>query len=106
MQYSPYRMHQRHPHFPIRPCAAHGRRGGRGLASGLFDTLVFYDALAAVVLGRAGDDKRFVFHSYEQLQIERFLSSKRLEIPVPVWSAEHLPNQSTCHTEPPFNEER
>ncbi|MFI6408150.1 FAD-dependent oxidoreductase [Streptomyces sp. NPDC050548] len=64
VQYSPYRMHQRAAtrfragRVLLAGDAAHATNpaGGLGLTSGLFDTFVLYDALAAVLQGRAGDD--------------------------------------------------
>src|SRR6266568_5876782 len=63
VQYSPYRMHQRAAssfragRVLLAGDAAHSTNpaGGLGLTSGLFDTFVLYEALAAVVRGRAGD---------------------------------------------------
>ncbi|MEV0908981.1 FAD-dependent oxidoreductase [Streptomyces hokutonensis] len=136
VQYSPYRMHQRAAtrfragRVLLAGDAAHATNpaGGLGLTSGLFDTFVLYDALAAVVHGRAGDDvldryaeerrrvfldiaspaagenKRLIYHSAdparlaqdldrlrrmakdEQLLLERFRFSKRIETPALVRS--------------------
>ncbi|MFI6278242.1 FAD-dependent oxidoreductase [Streptomyces sp. NPDC050988] len=136
VQYSPYRMHQRAAtrfragRVLLAGDAAHATNpaGGLGLTSGLFDTFVLYDALAAVVQGRAEDDvldryaeerrrvfldvaspaagenKRLIYHSEdparlaqdldrlrrmakdEQLLLERFLFSKRIETPALVRS--------------------
>lgn len=130
-QYSPYRMHQRVAttlragRVVLAGDAAHATNptGGLGLTSGLFDTFVLYDALAAVVHGRVGDEvldrysaerrrvfldrvnpaasenKRLIYHSSdpdqreqdverlrqmakdEQAQLERFLSTTKLQTP-------------------------
>ena len=131
VQHSPYRMHQRAAssfragRVLLAGDAAHATNptGGLGLTSGLFDSYVLYDALAAVISGRAREgvldryaaerrrmfvevalpaateNKRLVYHSSdrvrleadlerlrlvakdEQLQVERFMASKKLETP-------------------------
>jgi 2-polyprenyl-6-methoxyphenol hydroxylase-like FAD-dependent oxidoreductase len=61
--YQPYRMHQRAAErfrvgrVLLAGDAAHATNptGGLGLTSGLFDTFVLYDALAAVIRGEADD---------------------------------------------------
>jgi 3-(3-hydroxy-phenyl)propionate hydroxylase/6-hydroxy-3-succinoylpyridine 3-monooxygenase len=112
VQYSPYRMHQRAAssmragRVLLAGDAAHATNptGGLGLTSGLFDTYVLYDALAAVVTGRAGDEvldryadvrrrmfvevaspmasenKRFVYHSTDPVRLEADLERLRLMV--------------------------
>ncbi|HRO59210.1 MAG TPA: FAD-dependent monooxygenase [Burkholderiaceae bacterium] len=63
VQYSPYRMHQRAAsrfrvgRVLLAGDSAHSTNptGGLGLTSGLFDTYVLYEALAAVIRGEAED---------------------------------------------------
>jgi 3-(3-hydroxy-phenyl)propionate hydroxylase/6-hydroxy-3-succinoylpyridine 3-monooxygenase len=102
VQYAPYKMHQRAaPSFRfgrvlLAGDAAHATNptGALGLASGLLDSYVLYEALAAVVAGgadesvldryaqarrdvflnvaspRATENKRFVFHSADPARLE------------------------------------
>jgi 3-(3-hydroxy-phenyl)propionate hydroxylase/6-hydroxy-3-succinoylpyridine 3-monooxygenase len=64
VQYSPYRMHQRTVssmrvgRVVLAGDAAHitNPTGGMGLTSGLFDSYVLYEALAAVIQGEVGDE--------------------------------------------------
>jgi 3-(3-hydroxy-phenyl)propionate hydroxylase/6-hydroxy-3-succinoylpyridine 3-monooxygenase len=110
--YSPYRMHQRAAErFRIGRVllagdAAHATNptGGLGLTSGLFDTYVLYEALAAVIQGsesdaildryseerrrifldcaspRASENKRLIYHSHDPGRLEQDLRMlRRLE---------------------------
>ncbi|HEY8357103.1 MAG TPA: FAD-dependent monooxygenase [Ramlibacter sp.] len=78
VQFSPYRMHQRAAErFRIGRVllagdAAHSTNptGGLGLTSGLFDTYVLYEALAAVVKGEADEE---VLDRYAQERRQVFL---------------------------------
>lgn len=107
--YRPYRMHQRAAErfrvgrVVLAGDAAHATNptGGLGLTSGLFDTFVLYDALAAVIRGEAGDEvldryaeerrrvfvdiaspaasenKRLIYHSSDPERLESDLSGLR-----------------------------
>jgi 2-polyprenyl-6-methoxyphenol hydroxylase-like FAD-dependent oxidoreductase len=107
--HSPYRMHQRAAttfragRVLLAGDAAHATNptGGLGLTSGLFDTFVLYEALAAVIHGDAGDEvldeyarerrrvfteiaspaasanKRFVYHSADPARLEEELRAMR-----------------------------
>ncbi|WP_411152473.1 FAD-dependent oxidoreductase [Streptomyces sp. A30] len=109
VQYSPYRMHQRAAEsfragrVLLAGDAAHSTNptGGLGLTSGLFDTFVLYDALAAVVRGRAAEtvldryaeerkrvfielasptaseNKRLIYHSTDPVRLEQDLERLR-----------------------------
>jgi 3-(3-hydroxy-phenyl)propionate hydroxylase/6-hydroxy-3-succinoylpyridine 3-monooxygenase len=110
--FSPYRMHQRAAttfrvgRVLLAGDAAHATNptGGLGLTSGLFDTFVLAEALAAVVTGQAGDgvldeyarerrrvftevaspaaseNKRLVYHSDDPVRLEEDLRRlRRLE---------------------------
>lgn len=109
-QYSPYRMHQRaasafrEGRIVLAGDAAHSTNpsGGLGLTSGLFDTYVLHEALAAVIRGTARDDvlsryaeerrrifldvasptasenKRLVYHSSDPVKLEKDLERLRL----------------------------
>jgi 3-(3-hydroxy-phenyl)propionate hydroxylase len=76
--YRPYRMHQRAAstmragRVVLAGDAAHATNptGGLGLTSGLFDTFVLYDALAAVVRGTADDS---VLDRYSEERRRTFL---------------------------------
>ena len=76
--YRPYRMHQRAAssmragRVLLAGDAAHATNptGGLGLTSGLFDTFVLYDALAAVVKGLAEES---VLDKYAELRRRTFL---------------------------------
>ncbi|MEV0688143.1 FAD-dependent monooxygenase [Nocardia sp. NPDC050378] len=76
--YRPYRMHQRAAssmragRVLLAGDAAHATNpiGGLGLTSGLFDTFVLYDALAAVITGRAADS---VLDEYSDARRRTFL---------------------------------
>ncbi|KAA9160898.1 monooxygenase [Amycolatopsis acidicola] len=78
VQYSPYRMHQRAANTMragrvlLAGDAAHATNpiGGLGLTSGLFDTFVLYDALAAVIRGTAPDE---VLDRYAEQRLRTFL---------------------------------
>jgi 3-(3-hydroxy-phenyl)propionate hydroxylase/6-hydroxy-3-succinoylpyridine 3-monooxygenase len=108
-QYSPYRMHQRaattfrQGRVVLAGDAAHSTNptGALGLTSGLFDTFVLYDALAAVINGRAdesvldryaaerkrifvdvvspraSENKRLVYHSSDPLRLQSDLAGLR-----------------------------
>jgi 3-(3-hydroxy-phenyl)propionate hydroxylase len=108
-QYSPYRMHQRSAsrlragRVVLAGDAAHSTNptGALGLTSGLFDTFVLYDALAAVITGRADDsvldryaaerkrifddivtpraseNKRLVYHSSDPARLQQDLDGLR-----------------------------
>jgi 3-(3-hydroxy-phenyl)propionate hydroxylase/6-hydroxy-3-succinoylpyridine 3-monooxygenase len=108
-QYSPYRMHQRAAttfrdgRVVLAGDAAHSTNptGALGLTSGLFDTFVLYDALAAVITGRAdesvldryaaerkqifvdvvspraSENKRLVYHSSDPLRLQSDLEGLR-----------------------------
>jgi len=103
--YSPYRMHQRAAErfrlgrVLLAGDAAHATNptGGLGLTSGLFDTYVLYEALAAVIHGaaddaildrysqerrrifldyaspRASENKRLIYHSSDPARLEQDL---------------------------------
>ena len=107
--YRPYRMHQRAAssmragRVVLAGDAAHATNptGGLGLTSGLFDTFVLYDALAAVVKGtadasvldrysqerrrtfleiaspRASANKRLLYHTSDPVALEAELSKLR-----------------------------
>jgi 6-hydroxy-3-succinoylpyridine 3-monooxygenase len=107
--YRPYRMHQRAAssmragRVVLAGDAAHATNptGGLGLTSGLFDTFVLYDALAAVVKGTADDsvldryseerrrtflevasprasfNKRLLYHTSDPVELETELSKLR-----------------------------
>jgi len=107
--HSPYRMHQRSAgryrlgRVLLAGDAAHATNptGGLGLTSGLFDTFVLYEALAAVMHGDVGDDvldrysderqrvfleyasprasenKRLIYHSNDPLRLEADLQQLR-----------------------------
>lgn len=109
VQHSPYRMHQRAAsrlrvgRVLLAGDAAHATNptGGLGLTSGLFDTFVLYEALAAVILGEADDsvldryaeerrriflemvspqaceNKRLVYHSHDPVRLEADLRMLR-----------------------------
>jgi len=110
--YSPYRMHQRAAErfragrVLLAGDAAHATNptGGLGLTSGLFDTFVLYEALAAVIQGaigdavldryseerrrifleyaspRASENKRLIYHSHDPVRLEEDLRTlRRLE---------------------------
>jgi len=110
--YSPYRMHQRAAErfrlgrVLLAGDAAHATNptGGLGLTSGLFDTFVLYEALAAVIHGecvdavldryseerrrvfldyaspRAMENKRLIYHSDDPVRLEEDLRMlRRLE---------------------------
>jgi 6-hydroxy-3-succinoylpyridine 3-monooxygenase len=109
VQWSPYRMHQRAAErmrvgrVLLAGDAAHATNptGGMGLTSGMLDTFVLYDALAAVIGGDASDEvldryseerlrvftelaspqatewKRLVFHSHDQERLEQDLAMLR-----------------------------
>ena len=109
VQWSPYRMHQRAAErmrvgrVVLAGDAAHATNptGGMGLTSGLFDTFVLYDALAAIVGDDASPDvldryseerlrtflelaspqasafKRLVFHAHDREQLEQQLQDMR-----------------------------
>lgn len=109
VQHSPYRMHQRSaPRYRVGRVllagdAAHSTNptGGLGLTSGLFDTYVLYEALAAVIHGEADDEvldrysderrrtfleiaspqasenKRFIYHSGDPVRLEQDLARIR-----------------------------
>lgn len=110
--YSPYRMHQRaatrfrHGRVLLAGDAAHATNptGGLGLTSGLFDTFVLQEALAAVIRGQVGEsvldeyarirrkvfvervdpaaanNKRLVYHSDDPERLEAQLAElRRLE---------------------------
>jgi 3-(3-hydroxy-phenyl)propionate hydroxylase/6-hydroxy-3-succinoylpyridine 3-monooxygenase len=112
VQYSPYRMHQRAAtrfrvgRVLLAGDAAHATNptGGLGLTSGLFDTFVLYEALAAVIHDecddaildrysderrrvfldhaspRATENKRLIYHSHDPLRLEEDLKRlRRLE---------------------------
>jgi 3-(3-hydroxy-phenyl)propionate hydroxylase len=76
--WSPYRMHQRTAtsmrvdRVLLAGDAAHATNptGGLGLTSGLFDTYVLVDALAAVIRGEADDE---VLDRYGELRRQKFL---------------------------------
>jgi 3-(3-hydroxy-phenyl)propionate hydroxylase len=78
VQYSPYKMHQRStPTYRVGRAllagdAAHvtNPTGGLGLTSGLFDSYVLSEALAAVVNGQAGDE---VLDLYSEQRRKAFL---------------------------------
>jgi 3-(3-hydroxy-phenyl)propionate hydroxylase/6-hydroxy-3-succinoylpyridine 3-monooxygenase len=107
--YRPYRMHQRAAssmragRVLLAGDAAHATNptGGLGLTSGLFDTFVLYDAVAAVVKGTADDsvldryaeerrrtfleiasprasaNKRLLYHTSDPVELETELSKLR-----------------------------
>jgi 3-(3-hydroxy-phenyl)propionate hydroxylase len=109
VQWSPYRMHQRaaermrEGRVLLAGDAAHATNptGGLGLTSGMLDTFVLYDALAAVIGGAVGDEvldryseerlrvftelaspqasewKRLVFHSDDPERLESDLGMLR-----------------------------
>ena len=110
--HSPYRMHQRAAErfrvgrVVLAGDAAHATNptGGLGLTSGLFDSFVLYEALAAVIHGEAGEEildryaderrrvfleyaspratenKRLIFHSNDPARLEADLKQlRRLE---------------------------
>jgi 3-(3-hydroxy-phenyl)propionate hydroxylase len=109
VQWSPYRMHQRaaerlrEGRVLLAGDAAHATNptGGLGLTSGMLDTFVLYDALAAVIGGAASDEvldrysderlrvftelaspqasewKRLVFHSHDPERLEQDLGMLR-----------------------------
>jgi 3-(3-hydroxy-phenyl)propionate hydroxylase len=109
VQWSPYRMHQRAAECMrkgrvlLAGDAAHATNptGGMGLTSGMLDTFVLYDALAAVIGGDASDEvldryseerlrifsdlaspqasewKRLVFHSRDPERLEQDLGMLR-----------------------------
>ena len=109
VQWSPYRMHQRAAErmrdgrVLLAGDAAHATNptGGLGLTSGMLDTFVLYDALAAVIGGAVGDEvldryseerlrvfteiaspqasewKRLVFHSDDPARLEGDLGMLR-----------------------------
>ncbi|MGW1783996.1 FAD-dependent oxidoreductase [Streptomyces sp. NPDC002143] len=109
VQYSPYRMHQRAAErfrvgrVLLAGDAAHATNptGGLGLTSGLFDTFVLYEALAAVIRGEADEEvldryaeerrrvfldiaspaasenKRLIFHSSDPDRLEQDLARLR-----------------------------
>lgn len=76
--YSPYRMHQRAAtqfrvgRVLLAGDAAHSTNptGGLGLTSGLFDTFVLHEALAAVIVGTASDE---VLDDYARLRRQVFV---------------------------------
>jgi 3-(3-hydroxy-phenyl)propionate hydroxylase len=77
VQWSPYRMHQRAAErmrdgrVLLAGDAAHATNptGGLGLTSGMLDTFVLYDALAAVIGGAIGDE---VLHRYSEERLRVF----------------------------------
>ncbi|MGW1783995.1 FAD-dependent oxidoreductase [Streptomyces sp. NPDC002143] len=79
VQYSPYRMHQRAAErfrvgrVLLAGDAAHATNptGGMGLTSGLFDSFVLYEALAAVIGGQVGEE---ILDRYSQVRREAFLN--------------------------------
>jgi 6-hydroxy-3-succinoylpyridine 3-monooxygenase len=109
VQWSPYRMHQRSADSMrvgralLAGDAAHATNptGGLGLTSGMLDTFVLYEALAAVIGGDVGDEvldryseerlrifrelaspqasewKRLVFHSHDPERLEQDLAMLR-----------------------------
>jgi len=109
VQHSPYRMHQRSaPRYRVGRVllagdAAHATNptGGLGLTSGLFDTYVLHEALAAVIQGEADDEvldrysderrrtflevaspqasenKRLIYHSSDPVRLEQDLARIR-----------------------------
>jgi len=78
-QFSPYRMHQRAAptlrtgRVLLAGDAAHATNptGGLGLTSGLFDSYVLYEALAAVIAGTAPDE---ILDRYAQTRRDMFLN--------------------------------
>jgi 2-polyprenyl-6-methoxyphenol hydroxylase-like FAD-dependent oxidoreductase len=109
VQHSPYRMHQRAAErfrlgrVILAGDAAHATNptGGFGLTSGMFDTFVLYEALAAVIHGdigdevldrysderrrvfleyaspRASENKRLIYHSHDPVRLEEDLTRLR-----------------------------
>ncbi len=82
VQWSPYRMHQRSAErmrvgrVVLAGDAAHATNptGGLGLTSGMLDTFVLHDALAAVIGGAVGDEV-LDRYSEERLRVFRELAS-------------------------------